>query len=357
MKRTLFALLVSLSAFAQAPIVESITPNQGPETGGTEVVIRGTNLSTQVACVLPCPPRVGFGDVFVEALEMSDRQLNVTTPAHPSGAVDVTIAIPGRPNLIVEDGFTFVNDIESPYERVLLPLYFPGTIPGAFGTQWATELWIHNGGTDSVSIADRVCMPDAPCPAVIPLTRSLVAGHSLHNPTDFFQQNRNNSSLVLYVSNDGAQDVSFGLQVADTSRRALNGGTDLPVIREGELLTRKAQLHNVRLENGTFRLLLRVYDLSYSEAQFAVRFYPATHEDPRPSVYGTTLTAKTPRQGPFRAEAAYAELDITQLLDLRLAWPQVARIEIEPLTPGSRYWAFVSLTNNETQLVTLITPQ
>lgn len=50
-------------------------------------------------------------------------------------------------------------------------------------------------------------------------------------------------------------------------------------------------------------------------------------------------------------------LDITQLLHLRLAWPQSARIEVQPLTAGSRYWAVVSLTNNETQLVTLVTPQ
>jgi hypothetical protein len=146
------------------------------------------------------------------------------------------------------------------------------------------------------------------------------------------------------------------LKVADISRNALNGGTDLPVIRENELLTRSAQLHNVPLDNRTFRLLLRVYDVTYGEASFAVRFYAASEEGV-PSVYGTTLTAKTPRNAPFRAEAAYAELDITQLLYLRLAWPEIARIEIQPRTPGSRYWAFVSLTNNETQLVTLVTPQ
>lgn len=357
MKRTVFALLVSLGAFAQIPQVQSITPNEGPESGGTAVVILGSNLNTAVQCIVPCPPRVGFGNVFVDAIEVSDHQLNVTTPHHPAGLVDVTLSIPGRASVTVEKAFTFVTDAESPYEAVLLPLYFPGTAPGAFGTKWATELWIHNGGAGSVSIADKVCPASTPCPPVIPATRSLDAGHSLHNPADFFQGNRSNSSLVLYVSDDGAKDVSFGLRVADISRHALNGGTDLPVIREGELLTRKAQLHNVSLENSIFRILLRVYDLSYSEAQYAVRFYPATHDDPKPSIYSLTLTARTPRQGPFRAEAAYAELDVTQLLNLRLAWPQVARIEIEPLTPGSRYWAFVSMTNNETQLVTLITPQ
>jgi hypothetical protein len=34
-----------------------------------------------------------------------------------------------------------------------------------------------------------------------------------------------------------------------------------------------------------------------------------------------------------------------------------ARIEIEPTLPDMRVWAFVSITNNETQHVTLVTPQ
>ena len=32
------------------------------------------------------------------------------------------------------------------------------------------------------------------------------------------------------------------------------------------------------------------------------------------------------------------------------------RIEVTPVTPGLRFWTFVSVTNNETQHVTLITP-
>jgi hypothetical protein len=356
MKHILFALFVSVSAFAREPVILSIVPNNGPAAGGTALVITGSDLDTQIVCLLPCPPQVGFGDVFVDAVEVSAHELNVTTPAHAPGVVDVTVTIPGRTQVIVANGFTFTQGPESQYERVLLPIYLNGVVPGAHGTQWATDFRMHNAGPSNVSIADRVCPAGLACPPVIPLTLTLEAGHSLHNPTDFFPPSRNNPSQLLYIFNNGAQDVSMGLRVADISRNTLNGGTDLPVIREGELLTRTAQLLNVPLDNQTFRILLRVYDVSYNEALFAVSVY-ASDEAAVPAVYATTLTAKTPKNGPFRPEAAYAELDITQLLNLRLAWPQTARIEVQPMTPGSRYWTFLSLTNNQTELVTLVTPQ
>lgn len=40
-----------------------------------------------------------------------------------------------------------------------------------------------------------------------------------------------------------------------------------------------------------------------------------------------------------------------------MVFHDTVRAEIEPLTEGLRYWAFVSVTNNETQHVTTITPQ
>lgn len=357
MKRTLFALLVSLGAFAQTPpTVSAIVPNSGPDAGGTLVEIHGTNLSTPVQCLIPCPPRVAFGDIFVDATEVSATQLNVRTPAHAPGVVDVMISIPGRPPLVLEDAFTFTETAETPYERVLLPIYFPGVVPGAYGAQWQTDLWIHNGNSGPVPIANRVCPQDMACPPVFPFTLYLEPWSSLHNPTDFFAPARGNPSLILYVADYGAKAMSFGLRVADTSRNALNGGTDLPVIREGEFRTGRTHLLNVPLDNSKFRLLLRIYDVNSDAAEFAVRFYDANGHNAVP-IHSATVTATTTTRAPFRSEAAYAELDISQLLMLRLAWPQVAHIEIQPMTTGSHYWAFVSLTNNETQLVTLVTPQ
>jgi hypothetical protein len=122
------------------------------------------------------------------------------------------------------------------------------------------------------------------------------------------------------------------------------------------LLRGTTQLFDVPLDAQNFRVLLRIYDLAYSKADFEVRLY-AEGVEGEPPAHVALLTATTPQQGAFRSEAAYAQLDITDLLKLRKAWPAVARVEILPRTPGSRYWAFVSLTNNQTQLVTLVTPQ
>lgn len=343
-----------LAAAAQTPLVTEIQPNQGPDSGGTKVVIRGDNLSTQVHCILPCPPRVVFGDVTVDAVEESDERLVVTTPAHEPGTVDVTVSIPGRPEVVVKNGFTFLGGADAGYEQVLLPIYLKEPVPGANGSMWRTDFRIRNHGTEPVRLAPWECPPNMVCPPVFPLTYTLLPNQTLHNPADFSSRPGSNPSRLLYVSAPAI--VSMSLRVADVSRSALNAGTDLPVIRPDELLRGTAHLFNVPLDAQNFRVLLRIYDLAYSRSGFEVRLYPEGLEG-EPPAHTALLTALTEQTGAFRSEAAYAQLDITDLLKLRKAWPAATRIEIHPTTPGSRYWAFASITSNQTQLVTLVTPQ
>lgn len=333
--------------------VTSITPNVGPADGGTVVVIRGNDLSTQINCLLPCPPRVVFGDAAaVDAVEKSDNELTVVTPAHAPGTVDVTVQIPGRDDVVVRAGFTFYTDAQAGYEEILLPIFIDGIVPGAYGTQWQSDFRLRNQGGPA-TIAHYQCPPNVSCVPVFPLTYTLPPQKSLPKSAKFAGA-RSNPSLMLYVREPS--DVAMSLRISDISRGTLNAGTDVPVIRESELLTGPAQLFNVPLNNGDrFRVLLRVYDTVVTKSDFSVRIYP--DDDDSEPIYIATLTATTPQQGTFRTEAAYAELDFTELLRLRIAWPSSARIEVRPLTEGSRYWTFLSLTNNETQLVTLVTPQ
>ena len=356
MRRVLFAVLfalTTLTAAAQKPAIDSITPGQGPDSGGTLVTIRGTNLATRVQCLVPCPPRVSFGEVAVDATEKSDTVLEVTTPAHEPGTVDVTVTIPGEEAVVVENGFTYIGGPEAAYEQVLLPIYITGTIPGANGTLWRTDFRIRNDGTESVQLAPWECADGGTCPAVFPLTHVLLPQHTLHNPADFAENARSNPSAILYVSKPAS--VALSLRVADVSRSTLNAGTDLPVVRSSEMLTARAHLFNVPMKNE-FRVLLRIYETEYSRSEYGVLLVPEDDDEGIP-VHAATLTATTPQEGPFRTEAAYVQFDVTDLLKLRRAWPEAVRIEVTPRTPGSRYWAVASITSNETQLVTLVTPQ
>jgi hypothetical protein len=349
-----FAVFVTLSAFAQSsPVIATLTPDRGPASGGTEVTITGSNFLPAVQCIVPCPATVTFGDVTVPVKSESDARLVVVTPSHSGGTVDVTVNVAGRDSRTVQKAFTFDEGIEAGYEQVLLPVYLDGTVPGANGTQWKTDLWIRNNGTEAATLAPWPCPPNQVCPPVIPLTATLNAGLSLHNLPPFFQTPDANTSRLLWVREPN--DVSFSLRFADVSRSSLNGGTDMPVIREKELLRRPAQLFNVPL-NAQFRVLLRVFDVAYSSSKFRVTVYAQTEGETAP-LHSAEVTATTVQTGEFKSEAAYAQFDVTDLLRMERTWPEAVRIQIDPLTAGSRYWGFASVTNNETQLVTLVTPQ
>jgi hypothetical protein len=57
---------------------------------------------------------------------------------------------------------------------------------------------------------------------------------------------------------------------------------------------------------------------------------------------------------PFKP--GYAQIDFSTRFPTASQYSRL-RIEIEPLAGTTRYWAFVSITNNETQHVTLVTPE
>jgi hypothetical protein len=64
-----------------------VSPDSGGGDGGTRVTIRGTNLSGAIA--------VAFGTRAGRQLTVvSDTELQVTSPAHTAGIVDVTVLTP-----------------------------------------------------------------------------------------------------------------------------------------------------------------------------------------------------------------------------------------------------------------------
>lgn len=351
-----FALAFLASALAAQPVVTSISPQTGPANGGTEVTISGSALLPRVNCFDPCPATVTFGEVLVTVTRETDTQLTVVTPAHLPGTVDVVVHVAGEEPIRLPAAFTFDGGAENAWESILLPIYFPGTIEGAFDSRWQADLWIRNNGNEVAYLAPWPCPPDEPCPPVFPLTYALQPGRHLRGLPPHFQPDTNPGQL-LWVSRSVADDLAFGLRFADTARGSLNGGTDMPVVREEDLHLEPLHLLNVPMTHD-YRVLLRLYETAYDDSTFRIVLYAYDASGVQRVLYQDEMGIANPQEGPFKTEAAYLQYDITRLLDTDdKAWPEAIHVEIVPLKAGSRFWAMASVTNNETQLVTLVTPQ
>jgi len=347
------ALLFPVFASAQfapagQPEISAITPPSGPP--GTVVTItgKGFDLPPGFACFAPCPARVLFNTADAVVREASDKELVVIAPPQPAGVAVLTI-VTGDARITFST-FTFTDSLEAQYESVLLPIYLDGRTGGANGSQWQTDFWIRNNAFDGVALAPWVCPTDQVCPAVIPLTRTLQGFESLHNLPAFSRPPTSNPGRILYVTR--GSKISASLRVADVSRQSLNAGTQIPVVRTAEFAKSAVQLLNVPA--GTeFRDMLRVYDLMPTPTLFRVNLYRQA-EGATGAPFATFELKTVPAQsGEFRDLPGYTQVDLQSYVGSQTG---SYRVEVIPQTPGSQFWTFVSITNNDTQLVTLSTP-
>jgi hypothetical protein len=88
-----------------APIILSITPSIGSTVGGASVAITGTGLLPGI--------RVAFGATNVAVSFGANRanpgRINVTTPGHPPGSVDVVVTNTDGQNAVAIGAYTFAD--------------------------------------------------------------------------------------------------------------------------------------------------------------------------------------------------------------------------------------------------------
>lgn len=232
---------------------------------------------------------------------------------------------------------------QTEYDRVLIPLSI-GETRGGFGSLWISELWVHN--TDSVTRdfdARESCI--ATCPP-----RALAAGFARPVLRRFPAEA---PGVIAHVERP-SRSMHFNLRLQDISRQAETWGTELPVVRDQELGTEPLSLLNVPTDSR-FRLMLRLYDIDGGpDSVVRVRAFSLVNG-------GTLGTADVPLTPPAETDRRYRPgyAQVSELLDM---FPAVRAeryfgLEITPVTPGLRPWAFVSVTNNATQHFTTITPQ
>ena len=350
------AALFAQQAPTPPPRIDNISPRSGPTAGGIDVTITGANLQPHIFCILPCPTLVTFGDASVEPYRVTDSEITVKAPAHPSATVDVTVAVPGGGSTTAPQAFTFTDSLSTTWEPVLLPVYIDGAQAGAANSQWRTNLWIQNGGKENLTLAPWECPGQQVCPAIFPLTKTLASGEAQHNLPAMYAQFAPRPGRLLYFNRSAANGALMSLRVVDDASVAVDSGTEVPVIRERNLLTSATTLINVPLLNN--RLLLRVYDVALESSQFHVRVFVQSEAVSAGTLTETSLDASSADHGDLRMTPAYAEYPIQiSFGPVLLTKDAAVRVEVTPLTAGSRYWAFVSATNNNTNHVTLVTPQ
>lgn len=238
---------------------------------------------------------------------------------------------------------------ETGWERLLVPIVTGDAAhPGGHGSSWVAKLTVFNSSGLRVPLTE---WPDSyPCKLA-----SCAREHvDPHETADFSNLSPaiNGGGVFLYTISSFADELHASLRVFDASRALETLGTQIPVIRRSEVQS-GSDVHLVGIPvSAEYRSLLRIYDLeALDRTQVEVRVFDRdgvllrsetvelrTWADDEPAV-------ESPRF------PAYGQLYLTETF----TGTDSSRIEITG-SDEQRLWAFVTVTNNETQLVTSIVP-
>jgi hypothetical protein len=250
------------------------------------------------------------------------------------------------------------------WERLLLPVHPLRERAGAFGTSWVTEFSAFNAGAQPVEIFQTRCQQDCTCAIT-----TICIPEKAVDPGSFFQgfsgsedaSSYPNPGAFLYVEKSRVDELALNLRLFDAGHPKVSFGTEIPVVREREIRMGKILLVNVPVESG-YRQQLRIYGISSPSGGGDVRVRIYRQDEATPlvdrflQIAPSENRAKLPDENAFPRFPGYAEL-LSLAATLPALEPTRVRVEIEALTPGLQFWAAHSVTSNETQEVTLITPQ
>src|ERR1700722_2372263 len=185
-----FNVTVTASSPPVAPVVTGVTPNEGPEAGGTTVAVKGEHFEGAT--------EAKFGTTAATELKVvSGTEVTVKDPAHVAGTIDVTgKTSAGTSTTGTADHFTY--KAPPPPALPVVTSVVPGEGPEAggttvtikgehlegatevkFGTTAATELKVVSG--TEVTVKDP-----AHTPGTIDVTVKTPAGTSTTSDTDHF---------------------------------------------------------------------------------------------------------------------------------------------------------------------------
>jgi hypothetical protein len=310
-----------------------VTPSTVSLTGGETITLwrETADCTTQSA--------VTIGGVAVPVVSSDCMSVTVVAPPHAAGAVDVSARF-GEAMLTTRAALRYVDPAaapdESAFERVLVPLLYNG--PGAYGSQWVTEGRIYPTETDQ----PLRWMHDV-------VKAECASGSCEGGNVDLTRFGNHPAGLLLFLPRHLGH-VETDLFVRDTSRENASWGAQVPVVREQDFVRERTMRFPDIPFVAPYRALLRIYGVDAASAHVLVFAGDRSRSVRLNGACGFDVTPCN------SARPAFAAVDLLE------AFPELAgrgrfSVGVVPNGPaGHRYWAFVSITNNETQHVTVVTP-
>jgi hypothetical protein len=225
------------------------------------------------------------------------------------------------------------------FERILIPTIADRPVPGAFGSQWVTEISGRYTGDQQLQIYFPTCPDGLPCGL------RFVPPDTPFGSEAFYHGGVAPHGAILRTRPSLADNTLISARVRDLSRSRETWGTELPVVRESRLSRDPVVLLNVP-NDDRFRVMIRMYDFepTISGNPFHVTVYPLDGDTPVSDFMMPTAEL---------SGAVYFAVASDLLLPVNA--PDRLRVEIRTAIP-SKIYALASITNNETQHVTIVTP-
>ena len=286
-----------------------------------------------------CPlPSITFGGVPATNVVVIDQShFRATTPPHPPGAVQVTVT--GDSFLKSSYAFRYYDPTAPPssklFEKILIPVIFNGQ--GALGSNWSTELSLRNDNDYLV----EPWRPIAGSSAIAPVT-----------PISFGSGSAP-SGAFLILPRKAAARVSFHAAVRDTSRADREWATEIPVVRENDFSSSGVELLDIPVDSR-FRTMVRVYSMANPVPAYASFVHIIVYSIDNGSVLRDVYPSLSDPTGCSEATSCATIPSFASVSDLTTGLPS-GRVGVQ-VQGNAPLWAFATITNNETQHVTVVSP-